>query len=531
MMSCLEFNNKDRIGEGGNAYVHLMKSSTGEEIAVKVLKSEFIKANKDTTKLKRFITEIQIVKDLCEKGQKGIIPIIDSKLPCEDTNSYYYVMPYAIPLKDKEIDCSLIYDRIAIYKDLATTLSELHKANITHRDIKRENILFYNDKYCFGDFGLVDFPDKEQLTKNDEIIGNRSTLAPEMRTPNKVSDFRPADVYSFAKTLWMTLTAEEYAFDGQYNYFENDKLQRMYPEQHFVELYELLADATAENPAKRPTIDEFLERLINWERISQSQAQSDRSLWRFIEANVVKQNNPSTVIWRNKQHVIGIIKQLSKLNFNHTFIHGGGGMDLLEIDEFLDSKESGMVKINLGFDYEVFNINRLIWENPNGDPEFSYFRLELEEIDPIFPEVVKEMDSYVESLHFGDETADYDDKTVYEDLLVDSNGEYSFYNGDEDGRLYIRRWFKGTFLIVPKGSMYNYINETYDGRHSKLNADEFREYMELLQYFYRHKTWNGYFMQIAAVNPFIDDNFNELKKIRLMTNEEVKNYIQDSVKN
>lgn len=50
--------------------------------------------------------------------------------------------------------------------------------------------------------------------------------------------------------------------------------------------------------------------------------------------NVIQQINPSTVIWREKFQVVEILKQLSILNFNHTFIYEGGGMDLIDIKLF-----------------------------------------------------------------------------------------------------------------------------------------------------------------------------------------------------
>jgi len=526
-MLSLDFNSKDKIGEGGNANVYLKEDSSGVKFAVKVLKPEVSNGTEISTKVKRFMIEAIKIKELYDKGQKGIIPVLDFKLPSAKTDLYYYVMPYANPLKDKVQACKSISEIIDIFKDLATTLSELHKDRITHRDIKPENILFYKDKYCFADFGLIDFPEKEEFTKKTEIIGNRRTIAPEMRTAYFVDDSRPADVYSFAKTLWMVIAKEKYAFDGQFNYFENDILKLKYPKQHFVELYKLLVDATSENPSKRPTIDKFLERLIEWEIISKDDRASSKSLWRFIEENVVKQNNPSTVIWRNKRHVVEILKQLSILNFNHTFVPNGGGMDLIDIDEFFETKEPDMVKINFGLGLEVFKIKSLIWELPNEDPEFSYFRLEFDELDPIYPDVIENHDEQLQSILKG-----YDYKIVNEDLLVDSNGEYNYFNGDdEDERLFIRRWFSGTFLIVPKGSIYNHITETYDGRHAEFNADEFREYMELLQYFYRHEVKKKYFYSIARPNPFEDDNLAEIKKIRLMTNEELEKYIQDNMKN
>lgn len=61
-------------------------------------------------------------------------------------------------------------------------------------------------------------------------------------------------------------------------------------------MYTLLADATVENPEKRPTVDEFLNRLLEWESIAQDKRAADKSLWRFIEQTVVQQKNPSTVI-------------------------------------------------------------------------------------------------------------------------------------------------------------------------------------------------------------------------------------------
>ncbi|MGN4930622.1 protein kinase [Bacillus cereus group sp. MYBK14-1] len=180
-------------------------------------------------------------------------------------------MSKAVPLEEKVKSCKDIYEIIGMFKNLASTLSELHRKNISHRDIKSENILYYQGEYCFGDFGLIDFPEKEDLTKVKEALGNRKTMALEMRTPLLVNNSRPADVYSFAKMIWIILTGEEYAFDGQFNYLENDKLQNIYPKQNLVELYKLLTNSTAKNPEKRPTIKEVLNRLIEWEEISRVQ--------------------------------------------------------------------------------------------------------------------------------------------------------------------------------------------------------------------------------------------------------------------
>lgn len=523
-MSYSDYNRIKQLGEGGNGWVYLMRDSSKNEFAIKVSKIEEVTGDFTKIKLERFKTEAVKVHELYKNGQAGIIPVLDYELPCLKTGKYFFVMPRAVPLEEQVKNYTNIYKLTEIFKELAITLSELHSKNISHRDIKPENILYYEGKYCFGDFGLIDFPEKEDLTKAKEALGNRKTMAPEMRMPLLVNDSRPADVYSFAKTMWIVLTHEEYAFDGQFNYYENNRLQIKYPEQHFVELYKLLADSTAENPQKRPTIVEFLERLEGWEKIAQNKGAADKSFWRFIEETVIQQKNPSTVIWRNKSQVIEILKQLSILNFNHTFIHEGGGMDLIDIREFNEVIENDMVLISFGFNfYHLFKIKKLVWELPNEDPEFSYFRLEFDNITPIYPETVEELKEWRKQRNF-----EYTGEIVSEDLIINTNGEYEHYREDDEIALFnITRWFSGSFLIVPKGSIYNSIHNTYDGRHSKFNAEDFREYMEILQYIYNHKILGEYFWDISNRDPFKEDLFEELKDIRNMTDEELEKALEE----
>lgn len=525
-MSYIDYRRIKQLGEGGNGWVYLMQDNTSNKYAVKVSKIEEVTGDFTRLKLERFKTEAIKVHDLYKTGQKGIIPVLSYELPCKKTGKYFFVMPVAVPLEEKVKSCTSIYELIGVFKDLAGTLSELHKKSISHRDIKPENILYYQDKYCYGDFGLIDFPEKEDLTKAKEALGNRKTMAPEMRTPLLVADSRPADVYSFAKTLWIILTGEEYAFDGQFNYLENDKLQNKYPKQHFVELYLLLSDSTAENPVKRPTMDEFLNRLLQWESIAQNENAAAKSLWRFIEQTVIQQQNPSTVIWRDNIQVLEILKQLSILNFNHTFIHEGGGMDLIDIKLF-EEVEEDMVILSFGLNMlNVFKVKRLIWELPNEDPKFSYFRLEFERVNPIFPNAVEELEKWFKSQGEG-----YNDKIVSEDLII-NNGKYEhYYEGDEETHFNVTRWFGGSFLIVSKGSIYNAIQNAYDGRHSKFNADDFRKYMEILQYIYNHKILGNFFWDLANRNPFEEEVFEELKKIRLMTDEELEKELESNPEN
>jgi len=501
-VSFIDYTKIDHLGSGGNGNVFLMKDSAEKKVAVKVSKinDESAKNNKwKQEKLERFKIEALAVYKMAKENQRGIIPITDYALPDKNTGKYFFVMPVAVPLKKKLKRNEDIYKVIKIFKELSEILEELHAKGISHRDIKPDNILFYDNGYCFGDFGLIDFPEKQDLTTDYESIGNRKTIAPEMRIAKKVKNARPADVYSLAKTLWMILTGEKYAFDGRFDYTENLILQEKYPSHHLVELLKLLADSTYENPDKRPSISEFLRRLIEWEEISLASNKAAESEWKFIEENVINQYVPNTVIWNKESDVINIVKRLSRINFNHTFIPTGGGMDLINIEKVDYTNEENLLELDFGYNSpEIFKLKRLVWEMPNDDFRFSYFRLELDELKPIFPKVLEQL---------GERQLDQ----YKENLTVNTEGDFRAYNEIEWS---VTRWLKGAFLIVPKGSVYNRISETYDARHAGLSTDEFREYMELLQFFYTNENFKKYFRKIASFDPTENNILNELRVLK-----------------
>jgi hypothetical protein len=66
-----------------------------------------------------------------------------------------------------------------------------------------------------GDFGLVDYPGKPEITDRMEILGPRFYIAPEMLIDAEDVDGGPADVYSLAKTLWVLGTGYSYPIPGE----------------------------------------------------------------------------------------------------------------------------------------------------------------------------------------------------------------------------------------------------------------------------------------------------------------------------
>lgn len=98
-------------------------------------------------------------------------------------------------LKESEI--------INILKQLADGLYDIHKANVIHRDIKLENIMYsVNDsKIKYIDFGLSTFHD--EYTK--KVVGTLNYIAPEYLKSANISDLYALDVYSLGTLFYFLL--------------------------------------------------------------------------------------------------------------------------------------------------------------------------------------------------------------------------------------------------------------------------------------------------------------------------------------
>ena len=103
-------------------------------------------------------------------------------------------MPIAEPIAKKFSGQESVEQIANCVIELANVMNVLHKQGIVHRDIKPSNIYFYKGGYCFGDFGLVDYPEKENLTKIKESVGAKTTIAPEMKRNAKDSCLHPVSL-------------------------------------------------------------------------------------------------------------------------------------------------------------------------------------------------------------------------------------------------------------------------------------------------------------------------------------------------
>lgn len=453
----------DELGEGGNAKVYRVKcKEDNEEYALK----DLVVGGKE--KHSRFVNEINTIKDNYQIIE-GIIPIYRFSV-----EEHWYTMPIAISAVDYILENKLDIEEIVKgIISLSETLEKLHEKDICHRDIKPSNIYYYNNRFAFGDFGLVDFPNNtDDFTKSDKGLGAIFTIAPEMKRNPKKADSKKADAFSLAKTMWMFLTNNEKGFDGVYNYLDPSHSLRyleQYKNTHLVEIDELLKDSTDNNPDVRPTIEEFKERLINWIDVYSDIDKSQASDWNFLNKQLFGLNPPESSSWRNINKIVEILNIIGKTPaYNHMLFHDKGGLDF-SFAEIADEENCIKLYDTSGFCY-IVRPKILYFEGFNENYRWNYFLLEFDKLSPILSaEDDCDNEHLVEDYPAHYVSAQYAQYGVY---------DYETAIPLPKGFQTVYRYIRGKFLIVLKNGPYNGINGTYDGRHGDCSASEFRNYIE-----------------------------------------------------
>lgn len=445
-----------RIGRGGNGEVWSAVADGGVRVAIKFLTRL---SSKDR---RRFYDEIEVVTKNLDID--GIIPILECYHPSEESvDTPYYVMPLAKSFT-RVIDTKNPPEIVKHMCHVAQTLIQLHERGIAHRDIKPANLLFYNGRACLSDFGLADFPDKQDITAKGEDIGPRWTMAPEMRRDAKNADGLKSDPYSFAKTLWIMLTNDIKGFDGQYLSGTILALENYITLSYYKGLDDLLRDCTSNDPVQRPSPKEIFERLSEWLKVEADHYVSNKLQWRDVQKELFPSGTPTRAIWEQTDAIVSIMQRLSTTDdLNHMFFPNGGGMNLLDARY---SYETQCIELDFGWTV-VVTPKRLVFESFDFEEEWNYFRLETDRLAATgYYEKVGDQEPLTEVA-----------PSTYTDMKC---WEFNDYNGQDlpkGARQVARVLEEGSFVIFQNTSRYNKIGDTYDARHNKMSTDEFRAYI------------------------------------------------------
>ncbi len=250
---------KEFLGAGGNGIV-FRATDGARHAAIKIAKAS------RGARVERFLSEIEAMRRCSDIP--GVLPILDSGvLENRGGKRPWFAMGLAKPIQTALGAEAKMAEVIAACHQIAETMAQVHGRGISHRDIKPENLFWYSDRFAVGDFGLVDFPGKPDLTEKDKKLGPLYYIAPEMLSGAADADGAAADVYSFAKTVWVLVTDQKYPIQGQLDRTNVAiALSSHVSEPRAGLLDRLLEAATAYQPRERPSMADVADELGAWAR-------------------------------------------------------------------------------------------------------------------------------------------------------------------------------------------------------------------------------------------------------------------------
>jgi hypothetical protein len=254
-----------KLGEGGNATVWEASRGSASPVALKVLRTR----NAGSEPYRRFVRETETLRSLSHTD--GVLPLLESHLPSRPTrrDPAWLAMPIAVPIADA-LAGKTLDEVVQAMAGVASTLSGLKTTHqLAHRDLKPGNLYRLSDRWLVGDFGLVAIPDVEELTRSGRPLGPLHFTPYEMITDAAHADPHAADVFSFAKTLWV-LAVEQRFPPGGHQPVGNSGLSiaDFRPHGQAAALDRLVDAATLLRPEDRPTMEQIANDLVIWLELS-----------------------------------------------------------------------------------------------------------------------------------------------------------------------------------------------------------------------------------------------------------------------
>lgn len=244
-------------------HVHFVRHEDGTQGVLKSPRpGKGGKVNKTTQQ--RFQDEVRRMQQLTQDQVAGIVPVLDAD---PQDPPQWFVMPEARKLRDilspggRPAELREVVEAI---RDVAGTLAELAARDISHRDIKPDNLLHYQGRPAVADFGIAAWPQRPQLTSATHKMGPLYFFAPEMRFPEPGTPGYPADVWSLAKTLFVLAKGLRYPPEGTHYMQGNEYSLWTRGAEAAMDLAPVMEAATAYEPGDRLTMSAFRDELAAW---------------------------------------------------------------------------------------------------------------------------------------------------------------------------------------------------------------------------------------------------------------------------
>ncbi len=229
--------------------------STAQRVALKVLRPHIVGDDEARARLAREVSSLTRVRsrwvaEIVDADPWGEIPFVATR----------YVP--GLSLHDHVVEEGPItgQDLTWFATCLAEGVASVHAVGVLHRDVKPTNVLMEGRTPILIDFGLARVADDPKLTHTGWLLGTPGYLAPEILHGDEAT---PAcDVHSWAATV-------AYAGTGRGPFGRGPSMaimDRVRRGEHDLtglpeELRVVVAAALQPDPARRPSLDQLLERL------------------------------------------------------------------------------------------------------------------------------------------------------------------------------------------------------------------------------------------------------------------------------
>ncbi|WP_225993351.1 serine/threonine-protein kinase [Actinomadura rudentiformis] len=246
-----------RLGRGGMGTVYLGETTDGRTVAVKVINAELADDPAFHERFRREVTAARQVRRFSTAA------VLDAQL---DGEPLYVVTEYVDgPSLDQAVEQNGpmhggALEGLAV--GIATALSSIHAAGIVHRDLKPSNVLLSSTGPRVIDFGIARALDAaDGPTRTGQFVGTPAYIAPELMRGEEITP--AADVFA-----WGCVVA--YAGTGRAPFSGVTVPETLYRVAHDPprldgldpDLHDLVASALDKDPARRPSTQDVLARLV-----------------------------------------------------------------------------------------------------------------------------------------------------------------------------------------------------------------------------------------------------------------------------
>ncbi|MET8981479.1 PQQ-binding-like beta-propeller repeat protein [Streptomyces sp. NPDC004539] len=239
------------LGSGGMGVVHLARSSSGRQVALKVVHAHYAQ---DEEFRARFRLEIAAARRVSGAFTP---PVVDADPDAGQPWMATLYVPGPTLAEAVAEDGPLGGKALrTLGLGLAEALRDIHQVGLVHRDLKPSNILMAEDGPRVIDFGISRAPENHNLTLTGRLIGTPPFMSPEQfSAPRDVTG--ASDVFSLGSVLVFAATGTG-PFDAGSPYMTGFQIMYEPPRLDGVPepFHSIVAACLDKNPAARPGLSE-----------------------------------------------------------------------------------------------------------------------------------------------------------------------------------------------------------------------------------------------------------------------------------